>query len=278
MLATARRKGTGLSEAGSIGGRSGGGGGVNGGMSSGKGGMNGGIISDSGGGGGGSISDGGEKEASVIILPSFLHVIQRLVRDPGAIGAVLVDGTKAVPSRYLCPAAGGGGGSSACVRKTRELELSVARRPAAADFGVDGGGVDGDAGAGGQVEEERSGGAATSDGDGTGTGGIGTRDGGGGQAGGDVAADGPKTADVDGSVSSGGGGSQSGSGSGGVRSSHSSSSGGGGGSSRDGSDATDINRLGSAASEPYPAATTNTVTRTTGAYGEYSNGGRALRE
>ncbi|CAN0340815.1 unnamed protein product [Pylaiella littoralis] len=38
-------------------------------------------------------------------LDSFLHVIQRLLREPGAVNAVLVDGTKAVPSRYLHPPA-----------------------------------------------------------------------------------------------------------------------------------------------------------------------------
>ncbi|CAN0433237.1 unnamed protein product, partial [Ectocarpus fasciculatus] len=181
--------------------------------------------------GGGSISSGGggEEEAGVV-LPSFLHVIQRLVRDPDAIGAVLVDGTKAVPARYLCPAAaavGDSGGSTACVRKTRELEMSAARRPAAADFGVDGS----DAQVGEQVVEERPGEAATAGGDGTGA--DGARDsgadavggaGGSGQTGGDVAVpDGPRTPGVDGRVGGGGGdvSQSSSSGSSSVRSSHS---------------------------------------------------------
>ncbi|CAN0301704.1 unnamed protein product [Pylaiella littoralis] len=38
-------------------------------------------------------------------LDTFLHVIQRLLREPGAVDAVLIDGTKAVPSRFLYPPA-----------------------------------------------------------------------------------------------------------------------------------------------------------------------------
>lgn len=47
-------------------------------------------------------------------LSSFLHVIQRLVRRPDEVGAVLIDGTKAAPSRYWYPpaVADGDGGSS----------------------------------------------------------------------------------------------------------------------------------------------------------------------
>lgn len=34
---------------------------------------------------------------------TFLHMIQGLVREPSAVGVVLVDGTKVIPSRYLHP-------------------------------------------------------------------------------------------------------------------------------------------------------------------------------
>lgn len=58
-------------------------------------------------------------------LKSFLHVIRRLVRQAGAVGAVLVNGTKAVPSRYLYPPAAaasdggkGGGGKTKTKHKT----------------------------------------------------------------------------------------------------------------------------------------------------------------
>ncbi|CAN0074683.1 unnamed protein product [Pylaiella littoralis] len=38
-------------------------------------------------------------------LDSFLHVIQQLLREPGEVDAVLIDGTKAVPSRFMYPPA-----------------------------------------------------------------------------------------------------------------------------------------------------------------------------
>lgn len=79
----------------------------------------------------------------------MLQVIQRLVRKPDEISVALIDGTKAVPSRYLCPpvaAAGGGenfgkGGSGgahvyleriskhAFAKVDRQRELEEAKNP-----------------------------------------------------------------------------------------------------------------------------------------------------
>ncbi|CAM9904550.1 unnamed protein product [Scytosiphon promiscuus] len=103
---------------------------------------------------------GEPQQAADVDRDSFLHVVQRLVRDPGAIGAVLVDGTRLVPSRFLCRPAhtsssspgvsatgsrsggsgsggggggGGGGGVDFCVRRTMELERRLDPEPSAAE-------------------------------------------------------------------------------------------------------------------------------------------------
>lgn len=126
MLAAGRRPATGLSKPESIG----------------------------GGGNGGDDRDSGEGR-----LVSFLHVIQHLMRDPEAVGAVLVDGTAAVPARYLCSSSAadedahdgggkGGGVESDCLRRSRDLERSLNHDGPAASNGGDGGNGVGEGGRG----------------------------------------------------------------------------------------------------------------------------------
>ena len=119
MLATARRRGTGLADPEPVT-----------------------TTGDSGGG-----SGGGDAKRSA---SSFLHVIRGLLLDAGAVGAVLVDGTEAVPSRFLCSpgVVGGVGGVADCVRRAGELER-VSIPGAGGDGSGDGGGGDSGGGGGG---------------------------------------------------------------------------------------------------------------------------------